>query len=133
MNVNNINVMSTSRFDSLGNTKDTELYIVGSTSISYPEETYHNGTSWYKIWSNGWCEQGGDIGGGNSGYAEVTVNYLVSFKDLDYTILVNGNWSDTQYSSCKVTARTVSNAKVVHANNLSGAQYSKWWAFGYVR
>lgn len=22
-------------------------------------ETYSNGTSWYRIWSDGWCEQGG--------------------------------------------------------------------------
>jgi hypothetical protein len=24
-------------------------------------ETYVNGTSWYRVWSNGWCEQGGKI------------------------------------------------------------------------
>ena len=31
-------------------------------------ETYVNGTSWYRIWSDGWCEQGGDCTLGTFSY-----------------------------------------------------------------
>ncbi len=31
-------------------------------------ETYHNGASWYRIWSDGWCEQGGDLELGTYSY-----------------------------------------------------------------
>lgn len=44
-------------------------------------ETYVNGTSWYNMYSNGWCEQGGytTTDGGS-------VALLVSFIDTNYTI-----------------------------------------------
>ncbi len=53
-------------------------------------ETYANGTSWYRVYSDGWCEQGGFEGTGNN--ASVTLlkkyintNYSVAFgvKDAD--------------------------------------------------
>lgn len=31
-------------------------------------ETYHNGSSWYRVWSDGWCEQGGDLELGTNSY-----------------------------------------------------------------
>jgi hypothetical protein len=58
-------------------------------------ETYHNGTSWYRVWSDGWCEQGGyasGTGGENSNYV---VNLLKSYNNDQYspyiTFTRNGN------------------------------------------
>lgn len=47
-------------------------------------ETYHSGSSWYRIWSDGWCEQGG-IANGTGGAS--TVPLLVTFP-LYYTLHV---------------------------------------------
>lgn len=44
-------------------------------------ETYQNGTSWYRVWSDGWCEQGGE-GGNKSG----TVQLLKNFVNTNYNI-----------------------------------------------
>ena len=39
-------------------------------------ESYRNGTSWYRIWSDGWCEQGGFLNG-----SIVTVSLLKPYVD----------------------------------------------------
>lgn len=48
-------------------------------------ETYHNGSSWYRIWSDGWCEQGGVVDSvAADSYTSATVNLLVEYGDTDY-------------------------------------------------
>lgn len=58
------------------------IYNLGSNI--YITEMYQNGTSWYKIYSNGWCEQGGIT-------AEITgntnnINLLKAYVDLSYGV-----------------------------------------------
>ena len=48
-------------------------------------ETYKNGTSWYRIWSDGWCEQGG-AGGNASSAVAVTITFLKPFIDNTYSL-----------------------------------------------
>lgn len=43
-------------------------------------ETYHNGTSWYRIYSDGWCEQGGESN------SATQIILLKAFNDINYTI-----------------------------------------------
>lgn len=43
-------------------------------------EAYQNGTSWYRIWSDGWCEQGGSIS------SPTTVTYIKPMVDTNYNI-----------------------------------------------
>lgn len=43
-------------------------------------ETYHNGTSWYRIYSDGWCEQGGESN------SATQIILLKAFNDTNYTI-----------------------------------------------
>lgn len=58
---------------------DTKPYVV---------ETYHNGRSWYRIWSDGWMEQGGyyitEASGGG------TVTLIKPYSSTDYAISVTG-------------------------------------------
>ena len=70
--------------------------------------TYHSGTSWYRIYSDGWCEQGGTrppIAKDTSG----TVNLLVEFADTNYQVfdmpLVSSQTSDAR-SGCMLGTRT---------------------------
>ena len=39
----------------------------------YITETYQNGTSWYRVWSDGWIEQGGYFVSNGTGYGQVTL------------------------------------------------------------
>lgn len=45
--------------------------------------------SWYRVWSDGWCEQGGRT---ILGQGLVTVNLLKPFENLDYSVVVAGLW-----------------------------------------
>ena len=49
-------------------------------------DSYVNGTSWYRVYSDGWCEQGGFT---NSGSKSVTVTLLEPFANTDYKISAN--------------------------------------------
>lgn len=49
--------------------------------------TYVNGTSWYRLWSDNWLEQGG-FKVGSDGYGLMTVNLLKPYKDASYWLSV---------------------------------------------
>lgn len=49
-------------------------------------ETYSNGTDWYRIWSDGWCEQGGRTTS-YSGTGYQTITLLKPMADVNYTLL----------------------------------------------
>ena len=54
---------------------------------AYITETYVNGKSWYRIYSDGWCEQGGEASSVSS--SGVTVNFLKPFDNTNYVIVGN--------------------------------------------
>ena len=51
----------------------------------YVTEAWKSGTSWYRIWSDGWIEQGGFVIGASS----TNVQLLKIFSDTTYTVLSN--------------------------------------------
>lgn len=56
-------------------------------------ETYVNGTSWYRIYSDGWCEQGGifDRGSDITSSGGFTITLLKGYNNTLYTpIVING-------------------------------------------
>lgn len=53
-------------------------------------ETYHNGTSWYRVWSDGWCEQGGKVATASHQYGYTDVSLLKTMADTNYTITIGG-------------------------------------------
>ena len=54
-------------------------------------ETYKNGTNWYRVWSDGWIEQGGTIEVTSS--QEYTVSLLKEFLSNSYIAVKNYNSS----------------------------------------
>lgn len=60
-------------------------------------ESYVNGTSWYRVYSDGWCEQGGSTGlQGSDSYTRTTITFLKPFVNTDYTIISSPNKYSTQ-------------------------------------
>lgn len=45
-------------------------------------ESYVNGTSWYRVYSDGWCEQGGYV----TGASNFTVTFLKPFVNTNYNV-----------------------------------------------
>lgn len=57
--------------------------VVDNSATPRIMETYQNGTSWYRVWSDGWCEQGGLA---TQASGDVTITLLKPYKDLNYII-----------------------------------------------
>ena len=62
-------------------------------------ETYVNGLSWYRIYADGWCEQGGIYNQGIGADTYPRIMLLYPFKDTNYTCFnnfiqtaVTGSW-----------------------------------------
>lgn len=95
---------------------------------AYITETWSNGPSWYRKYSDGWIEQGGEYTKERD--TNITVTFPVAFKDTDYTI------STSQYSRltsseapvCDFTVKT--NTGFAH-NHASWGSKMGWFACGY--
>ncbi|MBP5286387.1 MAG: hypothetical protein J6Z08_00635 [Elusimicrobiales bacterium] len=67
---------------------------VAQTDVDYVIDSYINGTSWYRIYKSGWCEQGGqtNIASGSGNYS---LAFLQEFADTNYNFLCQPEITDT--------------------------------------
>ena len=94
-------------------------------STIYPVvETYVNGNNWYRVYSDGWVEQGGKSSSGTS----VTVNFLKPFADTSFTII--GIKNRAAASGNPVSVSAVTTASATFATSGDGAPVY-WEAKGY--
>lgn len=85
---------------------------------TYIVKTYVNGSAWYRIYSDGWCEQGGGISNDNA-----TITLLKPFANTNYTCLCVCSYSrinENFYIDSKTTT-------TFHARYASGGS---WFACG---
>lgn len=93
-------------------------------------ETYVNGNSWYRIYSDGWCEQGGraSVASDNS----VTVTFLKNFKDTNYY----ANWISCSGAittgSGTRAADTLTTTSMRIYNGQDTTMTANWQACGYI-
>ena len=61
-------------------------------------ETWNEGTEWYRVWSDGWIEQGGTTGLITSGdsYNSKTITFKKSFTNTNYTFTSCANKYSTE-------------------------------------
>ena len=91
---------------------------------AYVKETYVNGYSWYRVWSDGWCEQGGQTLATTS----ATVTLLKEYKNTSYNVqltCVNKSYGDQNWtcSSKSTNSFTYSNSETFAVD---------WLAHGYI-
>lgn len=69
-------------------TKATTTSSARSDLVAVVVQNYVNGTSWYRVWSDGWIEQGGfySVSNGNA-LGGATVTMLKSFSNTSYTVV----------------------------------------------
>ncbi|WP_086243958.1 phage tail protein [Campylobacter devanensis] len=100
-----------------------KAYVDSKLGKAYITETYSNGVSWYRVWSDKWCEQGGTIN-----TTDKTITFLKSFKDTDYTLVgVAFRIADVGQ---QVLAKYVDKFKTWSAKHACGT--SSWYACGYI-
>ena len=128
VNLNNIKVQSQNTFNAVTETTDSDMYFVEAVVIV---KTYHSGTNWYRIYSDGWCEQGGQTNS-IARNASATVVFEQPFINSDYMINITGigNYSSTNSSVPVVTTRAYNNFKIT--NGSSTQQSFMWEAKGYI-
>ena len=92
-------------------------------------ETYHNGASWYNVYSNGFCEQGGFFTGVTGTY---TITLLKSYANTDYSVFLTNQHSAVMGDARVVnnTNKTTSSFQIVHGSNSAVGCY--WECKGYL-
>ena len=93
-------------------------------------ETYTNGSFWYRLYDDGWCEQGGKIIGSN----ETDVTFLQEFKDTNYSLNIQqislGSTSASYFGAMKAYALTTEGFH--YKSGQSENPDVSWTACGYI-
>lgn len=108
--------------DALSNKADIDFSNVTAVHIV---QTYHSGTEWYRVWSDGWCEQGGSVSIPGSGGTDIV--FLVPMADTNYGVyagVVNGK-STAGGSRCDCYNRTATGMTIDWTD--AGHTDGTWW------
>ena len=97
-------------------------------------ETWQSGTEWYRVWSDGWIEQGGVVAGDVG-----TVTFKKAFSNTNYTILSFPTVStsgDTRHSHLchsdkKTTGVKFYTSQYANTATLMAGYNHNWYACGY--
>ncbi len=127
--VQNANIINAGRIaEELGNK------ISKNACKAYVVKTYSNGSSWYRLWSDNWLEQGGIFNGASSNLV-----YLKEFGTVNYNIIVAPSvitTSDTKHTLCRnktTTGCELLTCEYGH-NGATDANYNhNWYASGYAK
>ena len=98
-------------------------------------ETYVNGSSWWRLWSDNWCEQGGETSSSSSNGGR-SVTYLKAFANANYSLQIIMCTSTTGSSldgadPVYVTSRTTTGWTAQNYDS-SPARTYLWVAQGYI-
>ena len=93
-------------------------------------ESYSNGTSWYRVWSDGWCEQGGVTPTGSNGYDTITL--LKPYRDTNYSVIMTGRTDTGSTQVGEWSQDTTYPYSTTQFKYYRIAWTSNWVAFGYI-
>lgn len=96
--------------------------VMDYSSTPHITETYVNGTSWYRVYSDGWCEQGGQAPSGTT-----SVTLLKKYSDTNYNVQTTSTYNGDTYST-NVTLRTTTSFNFIY----NGSAVQIWFACGYI-
>ena len=98
-------------------------------------EIWNEGTEWYRVWSDGWIEQGGQSY--NAVDSEITIQLHKPYTNSDYFITqttgFNGAWSQTVTGwHIPATIVSVTNSSfIIHFYSGNGLNIRRWYTCGY--
>ena len=110
------------------------LYVknLHADNIKYVTDTWTSGRNWYRVWSDGFCEQGGRV----SSLAHKTltdVTLFKNYKNTNYAVMACN--SQTGYGATigiSCSAYAVSGFRIYQMNTASATMTIDWVARGYV-
>lgn len=94
---------------------------------AYITETYVNGTSWYRVYSDGWCEQGAiaQVTNGQSGYSVSLLKPLTSYS-------VQLTMHAEAYATTGWGASSLTSTSFKIFNSVSAIRGCAWLAYGWL-
>ena len=104
---NNYDTLNTSITNVASRVTTLETKVSTLESRKMIKETYINGSSWYRIWTDGWIEQGFRIS--TTVDAQTNHTFLKPFKDTNYTLLITIYSTTTKFNGSQpdwITAYT---------------------------
>lgn len=108
---------------------------IGGASATKPAvvvTTYRSGESWYRIWSDGWKEQGGRQGT-FTGNPNLTITLPKAFSSTAYSVFLTGISSageKNEHATLFLKSRTTTNF-VVSTYTVAKEDGFSWYASGY--
>lgn len=114
---------------SLAGSPDGSLRWCGHNVLTVVAESY-SANSWYRKYSDGWIEQGGQITA--AGYQKVAITLSVPFSNTNYTILIGESTNYLGYGAqnCTVFKETVKTTGFTLEQNDNNSGGSWWMACG---
>lgn len=103
---------------------------LSNCTMPYVCETYSSGCSWYRVWSDGWIEQGGVSSSTSGGY----VTFVKEFTSVNYCALATKTTSSlNDYAYINVVEKQLTKMRLIGAwsNGYSGTYSAYWYACGY--
>lgn len=97
----------------------------------YLIKSYKSDTNWYRIYSDGWCEQGGVSPSAGDGSTN-TITLLKSYKDTNYSILFaqNAGVEGSYTNGCTAKNKTTNSFVLVYRTGGTASFY--WNTCGYI-
>lgn len=107
-------------------TKATTTSSARSDLVAVVVQNYKNGKNWYRVWSDGWIEQGGITNAKAN-----TITFLKAFSDTNYCFLHSQGGTDTNEDASSDIVRYDSKTATSITVYKYGANESCWYACGY--
>lgn len=96
-------------------------------------ESYVNGTSWYRVWSDGWCEQGNSKETSSASWKTVTLLKPYTNTNYSVTATCNGNVNGTSTWTTVVDGQAYTTTQIqVKGTNADASWLICWRAAGYI-
>lgn len=119
----NINLLTKEQYDGISDLASDELYAVEAPTIV---ETYSDAAgNWYRIYSDGWCEQGGRVNSVAYNSATKNVTLLIPMRDNKYyasaIAITDASDDGTWNISTRVAGLTTTQMTVRGGANANGA------------
>jgi hypothetical protein len=101
---------------------------VENAGVTFVKETYKDGTDWYRVWSDGWIEQGGQLTPVNAG---TVVSLLKPYSDTNYSIqATNRDSANRRGAQAWQTSTTQITVRATGGTSESSTPCC-WYACGY--
>ena len=115
-------------------TKATTTSSASSSKVAVVTQNYVNGTSWYRVWSDGWIEQGGYASTADNTNS-ATITFLKPFANTKYNIQATIYCNGTLTSHYSLLAHTLTASSMKLYQYVWGTSsygiHAYWYACGY--